>query len=83
MLVDWEAAFDSYSRAGTGEIQVWICADDYREPLVFLELPAFMFDVVREFAKGDRMNFRGIISEINSLAIHLNYVDVALSETSP
>lgn len=83
MLVEWEAKFSSYRRNADGSILAFLKGQDTQMLSIMMELPGFMYDVVRLFSKGDTLWFRGIICGINSLTVDLNYVDIQISDPNP
>lgn len=78
-LVEWEAIFDSYE-VSRDRIRVRLnLVDSFSIRGVILLLIPSMLEIVRAFSKGQKIRFRGIISDI-SVSIQLNYVDIELPD---
>jgi len=78
-LVEWKGYFKSYSNQQNKYYMVNLNShNDTLSEMVILQVPNHMLEVLKLFCKGTIIHFRGIITDINSLWITLDYVDIEL-----
>ena len=73
-LVDWEGLFSNYSKHG--DLQVVVTTPEKSSDMIaLLQIPDFMIDIVKKIQPKTSIRFRGLIQNISSLYITLNYID--------
>jgi class 3 adenylate cyclase len=78
-LVDWKGLFSNYSKHMYDDLQVVLTTpEEGIDMIALLQISGFMIDIVKTIQPKTSIRFRGLIQNIDSLYITLNYIDFVI-----